>query len=75
LGEDGGEATLNVIYGALELETLLIVGIMKRAKVVATRDEQVLEATAWPREGWLSVRFAQPVCLKEGQRLKIMLSW
>ena len=75
LGEDGGEATLNVIYGALELETLLIGGIMKRAKVVATRDEQVLEATAWPREGWLSVRFAQPVCLKEGQRLKIMLSW
>jgi uncharacterized protein (DUF608 family) len=75
LREDGGEATLSVEYGALELQTLLLGGIMRRVKVQASVDGQPLEATAWPREGRLRVRLAEPVRLEKGQALKLTLSW
>jgi len=75
LGEGQGEATLSVAYGALELETLLLGGIMRRVKGVVTLDGQELEATIWPRGGRLRVHLKRPVHLSEGQTLKVKLLW
>jgi hypothetical protein len=75
LSEGKGEVSLSVAYGTLELQTLLLGGIMRRVKVVATLDDQVIEASAWPRGGRPQVHFAQPVRLSEGQALKVTLSW
>jgi len=75
LSEGKGEVSLSVAYGTLKLQTLLLGGIMRRVKVLASLDGQVIEASAWPREGRLAVHLAQPVRLSEGQALKVTLSW
>lgn len=74
LGAGQGEASLTVMYGSLELETLLLGGVMRWARVSATLDGQVLETTAWSKDGRLAVRFAWPVRLEEGQMLNVAFS-